>query len=109
MNNLAVVIVNQGKYEEAEQICRHTLELKEKVLGREHPDTLSSMSKLAVVFRNQGKYEEAEQVRRQALELKENVLGREHPDTPGSMYDLAFVSVILLDWTGLDFGIGSEI
>jgi primosomal replication protein N len=39
MNNLAIVLGHQGKYEEAEQMQRQTLELKEKVLGQEHPDT----------------------------------------------------------------------
>ncbi|KAI1359478.1 hypothetical protein F5Y08DRAFT_319605 [Xylaria arbuscula] len=38
---------------------RQTLELREKVLGREHPDTLASMNNLAFVLGSQGKYEEA--------------------------------------------------
>ncbi|XTI89187.1 purine and uridine phosphorylase [Cenococcum geophilum] len=78
-----------GKYKESEIIYRQTLELKKKVLGREHPDTLNSMNNLAVVLGNQGKYEEAEQIFRQTLELKEKVLGREHPDTLISMNNLA--------------------
>jgi hypothetical protein len=34
---------------------RQTLELKERVLGQEHPSTLSSMNNLALVLDNQGK------------------------------------------------------
>jgi tetratricopeptide (TPR) repeat protein len=49
-----------GKYAEAEGMHRQTLELKEKVLGQEHPSTLSSMNNLALVLRSQGKYKEAE-------------------------------------------------
>ncbi|RYP42629.1 hypothetical protein DL768_010304 [Monosporascus sp. mg162] len=91
MNNLAVVLDNQGKYDEAEQMHRQTLELKEKVLGREHPDTLASMNNLALIWDSQGKYDEAEQMHRQTLELKEKVLGREHPSTLRSMNNLALV------------------
>jgi hypothetical protein len=43
MNNLAVVLNNQGKYKEAEAMERQTLELKEKVLSKEHPDILLSV------------------------------------------------------------------
>jgi Flp pilus assembly protein TadD len=61
------VLRQQGKYEEAEQMQRQTLDLKGKVLGEEHPSTLASMNNLAIVLRQQGKYEEAEQI---------------HPQTP---------------------------
>ncbi|KAK2005502.1 TPR-like protein [Colletotrichum eremochloae] len=80
-----------GKYSEAEQMHRQTLELKEKVLGPENPDTLSSMNNLALVLDSQGKYEEAEQMHRQTLELREKVLGPENPDTLASMNNLALV------------------
>ncbi|KAK3944179.1 nucleoside phosphorylase domain-containing protein [Diplogelasinospora grovesii] len=76
-----------GKYSEAEQMLRQTLELKEK-LGPENPLTLGSMNNLAGVLNSQGKYdnsqgkyEEAEQMYRQTLELREKVLGPEHPST----------------------------
>ncbi|KAI6080516.1 hypothetical protein F4821DRAFT_55383 [Hypoxylon rubiginosum] len=79
--NVAESYFMLGKYNEAEQMYRQTLEVRERVLGREHPSTLGSMNNLADVLGNQGKYEEAEQMHRQELELCERVLGREHPDT----------------------------
>jgi hypothetical protein len=39
---------------------RQALQLKEKVLGKEHPSTLNSMDNLALVLHSQGKYAEAE-------------------------------------------------
>jgi tetratricopeptide (TPR) repeat protein len=80
-----------GKYEEAERTHRQALQLKEKVLGKEHPSTLASMNNLARVLDSQGKYEEAEQMHRQALQLWEKVLGQEHPSTLTSMSNLAEV------------------
>ena len=70
---------------------RQTLELREKVLGKEHPNTLTSMNNLANVLQRMKKYEEAEQMHRQTLELREKVLGREHPDTLTTMRNLANV------------------
>ncbi|KAI0205230.1 hypothetical protein F4808DRAFT_448286 [Astrocystis sublimbata] len=49
-------------YREAERLYQQTLGLREKVLGREHSDTLSSMNNLALVLYRQGKYEEAEEI-----------------------------------------------
>ena len=89
MNNLALVLDSQGRYEEAEQMHWQTLELKEKALSKEHPSTLGSMNNLALVINSQGRYEEAEQMHRQTLELKEKVLGKEHPSTLDSMNNLA--------------------
>ncbi len=36
---LALVIAEQGRYAEAEQMLRHALAGRERVLGRQHPDT----------------------------------------------------------------------
>jgi hypothetical protein len=38
------------------------VELSEKVLGEDHPDTLTIMNNLAGLLHKQGKYEEAEEL-----------------------------------------------
>ncbi|KAI1202102.1 hypothetical protein F5X97DRAFT_288002 [Nemania serpens] len=78
-----------GKYSEAERLYRQNLDISERVLGREHPDTLTSMNNLALTLDYQGKHEEAEKINRQTLEISERVLGKEHPDTLTSMHNLA--------------------
>ena len=76
MSNLATVLSCQGKYEQAEEMHRQALGLREtvlskeqpvggeKVLSVEHPFTLTSVSNLASVLRDQGKYEAAEEMNR---------------------------------------------
>jgi Tetratricopeptide repeat len=71
------VLSDQGKYEQAEEIHRQVLRLRETVLGKEHPDTLASMNNLAEIPSDQGKYEQAEEIHRQELRLCETVLGKE--------------------------------
>jgi tetratricopeptide (TPR) repeat protein len=89
MSDLANVLINQAKYEQAEEMHRQALGLMETVLGEEHPGTLTSMNILATLLRDQGKYEQAEEIHRQALRLRETVLGKEYPDTRTSIYCLA--------------------
>jgi len=81
----------KGQYIEAEAIYRQTLQLKETVLGKDHPDTLVSMINVAESLRQQGKYAEAETLYRQTLQLQETVLGKDHPDTLMSMNNLALL------------------
>ncbi|KAJ5884884.1 hypothetical protein N7495_009394 [Penicillium taxi] len=81
----------QGAYKEAEAMHRRALEAREKVLGREHPHTLTSVNNLGLVLDSQGKYEEAEAMYRRDLEGSEKVLGREHPNTLTSINNLGSV------------------
>jgi tetratricopeptide (TPR) repeat protein len=80
-----------GQYASAEASHRQELGLRKRVLGPEHPDTLTSMSNLAGVLDSQGQYEEAEAMNRQTLARWEKVLGPEHPFTLASMGNLALV------------------
>jgi len=43
VDNVALALNYQGNYDEAEGMHRRALEGRENVLGKEHPDTLSSI------------------------------------------------------------------
>ena len=88
--NIAYVLGEQGKYAEAETEFRTVIKLVEKVLGTEHPETLSVRSELAAMLGDQGKYAEAESEDRTVIKLQEKVLGPEHPQTLASRGTLAF-------------------
>jgi len=47
MSNLAEVLNRQGKCEEAEEMHRQAVSLKETVLGKEYPSTLTGMNQPA--------------------------------------------------------------
>ena len=78
-----------GRYNEAEASLMEVAERRKKVLGSEHPDTLTSMANLASTYRNQGRWKEAEELEVQVMETRKRVLGSEHPDTLTSMANLA--------------------
>ena len=76
---------SQGRYNLSKQMIQHTLKGRTNVLGKEHPQTLTSMNNLAGLLDSQGKYDAAEPLYRETLQLTEKVLGKEHPDTLTSM------------------------
>ena len=60
---------------------RELLDVKRRVLGPEHPTTLTTMGNLALSLSDQLKHAEAEQMGRELLDVKRRVLGPEHPRT----------------------------
>jgi Flp pilus assembly protein TadD len=66
MNNLAVCLEFQGKFDEAEALYREAIATKERVIGRDHPDTLKTIGNLGGLLRRQGKFNEAERFNREA-------------------------------------------
>ena len=55
-HNLAACRVRDGEYAEAERIQREVLGVRRRVLGEEHPYTLTSAGDLAQSLSYQGKY-----------------------------------------------------
>ena len=71
----------RGQYWEAEPFHKSILAISERVLGPEHPSTLSSLNNLANLYKNLGQYEQAESLYQRALTTYEHVLGTDHPNT----------------------------
>jgi eukaryotic-like serine/threonine-protein kinase len=70
-----------GLYPEARKQLERALELRRKVLGAEHPQTLITARRLGYVAEDQGKYPESEAILSKTVEVQRRVLGPEHPDT----------------------------
>jgi len=54
MNNLGVLYCNQGNYIKAEEYYVKCYEGRLRVLGEDHPDTLSSMNILGNLYESLG-------------------------------------------------------
>ena len=88
-NNLAGTFLSQGRWKEAEELFVQVMETSRRVLGQEHPSTLTSMASLASTYWKQGHWEESKELDVQVMETRKRVLGQEHPDTLSSMANLA--------------------
>ena len=88
-NEAANRLSDLGMYSPAEPLYRRALEVQERTLGSEHPDTLRGLNNLALVLMQEGDYAGAEPLYRRALEASERVLGPEHPATLTSVNNLA--------------------
>ena len=67
--------------EEAEELHLQVRDVRLRVLGAEHPDTLLAMGNLAVTYWSQGRWKEAEELQLQVSNVRLRGLVEEHPDT----------------------------
>ncbi len=96
LNNLAVLHAKRSKYKEAEPLCQRALEIREKMLGRDHPDVAKQLNNLALLCQNQGKYEEVEQYYKRAIEIYTKKLGPDDPNVAKTKNNLVADFFILV-------------
>lgn len=70
----------QGKFK-AVEMSRRALEGNEKALGKEHPNTLTSVCCLAYLLHQQKKYKDATALYERSYAGFQKVLGVDHPKT----------------------------
>jgi hypothetical protein len=89
LDRIALVYVEQGRWNEAETLEVVVMEKRKQVLGDDHPDTLTSMANLASTYRNRGRWKEAETLEVVVMEKRKQVLGDYRPSTLTSVVNLA--------------------
>lgn len=87
-NRTGVYLLERAQYSEAEEPLRKALQIREELLGPEHPDTALSLNDLGRLYRAQAKYAEAEQLWQRALKIREKVSGPEHLNVAQSLHNL---------------------
>ncbi len=91
LHNTAIIYYAQGAYRKAFKCYQKALEIREKVLGKEHPDTAATYNNIAVVYSTEGVYRKALKWYEKALKVREKVLPKEHPDTAATYNNIAVV------------------
>ncbi|MCC6344178.1 MAG: tetratricopeptide repeat protein [Bryobacterales bacterium] len=86
---IALAYVDLGLYDKAESHYRRSLQLREHLLGADHPDTLESSDNLASLYYRRGQFDRAETLHRHAFEVRRRAFGLSNPDTLASMNNLA--------------------
>ncbi|MBE9004106.1 CHAT domain-containing protein [Fortiea sp. LEGE XX443] len=89
LNQQVDKLYQEGKYTTAIPLAERALAIREKVLGKEHPDVATSLNNLAFLYQRQGKYQQAESLYQRSLAIRKKVLGKEHPAVATSLNNLA--------------------
>lgn len=91
LNNLAVLLLCKGDYEEAESLHREALAMRLKLLGKEHPCVAESLHHLTELLHRRGFLVTAELFCRESLALNRKLFGDGHAEVAACLHDLASV------------------
>jgi len=94
MVTLANTYFWDGKFSEAEPLFNQALEIRRRVLGPEHPDTLDSMNFLGYLYRYSGRIPQAEVILNQVLEVNRRTHGPDDPSTTASLASVADIDKV---------------
>ena len=89
LGSLANLLVDTGRYEEAEPLYRQALEIGRETLGEGHLDYAIRLNNLANLLTDTGRFEEAKPLIRQAPEIGRETLGQRHPEHATRLSNLA--------------------
>ncbi len=84
-----------GLFAEAQPQMQRALDLRRRMLGPEHPDTLSSMYALGDLYVRAGKFGPAEALLNQVLQVRRRLRGDRDPDTLAAMGQLASLAIMV--------------
>ncbi|MEM8929907.1 MAG: serine/threonine-protein kinase [Acidobacteriota bacterium] len=79
LNNLALLLSSQRRFEEAEALYDESLAMKRAIYGDSHPKIAATLSNLGLLAAEQGELEVAETRSREALTIHGRELGEQHP------------------------------
>jgi tetratricopeptide (TPR) repeat protein len=85
VESLGLILTEQNKFEEAEEVYRKALSYREKKFGANHKRTARSLMNLGKLYKKQKKYPEAEAMSRRAVSIYLTALQKEE----GSDFDAA--------------------
>lgn len=77
LNQSAVKLYNEGKYNEALPLAKRALEIRDKLLPRSDPRISSSLTNLAEIYMAQKDYKPARQAFERLLQIQEELFGPE--------------------------------
>ena len=89
MNNLGLMYQALGQYSQAEPLYVRVVDLIRRVLGDEHPNTLTATANLPGCTRCRASMREAEPLFARALAVGRRVPGEQNPNTLSTMKRLA--------------------
>ncbi len=88
---LAVLNMNDGRYEDAGTMLEKAREIQASELGSSHPELADTLSVLGAVRMAEGNYEKAESILIDALRIRRELYGDDHSDVAKSVNDLGLL------------------
>ncbi|XP_070181286.1 TPR repeat-containing protein DDB_G0287407-like [Littorina saxatilis] len=94
MNNLGVMLMKKGDFDQAAQLCLKALKIYEAEYFGHLPPIIGVLTgNIAVCYRNLNRFEESELMYKKAVDIAERALGRNHPNVAVALTNLGTLEV----------------
>ncbi len=80
LNNVAMIHIEQERYDEALEELDRARALAASLYGAEHPTTAVTLSNIGLVHANRGEFERSRELDEQVIKIREVTQGEDHPD-----------------------------
>jgi CHAT domain-containing protein/Tfp pilus assembly protein PilF len=91
LHDASVVLKDKGEYDNAIKLAGQALDIRERLLGKEHLDVATSLNDQGEILNQKGEYAKAEEAYKRALSIRENALDPLDPDIAVSLNGLGFI------------------
>ena len=81
MGTLAITYGSLRKHTDAEKLEIKVLDMRNRLLGEEHPDTIHAMNNLAITHGILGQYADEKKLQIKVVDKRTRIFGEGHPDT----------------------------
>jgi tetratricopeptide (TPR) repeat protein len=98
LNDLGDLKFEQGKYRDAESLFREALQIRQRLLGEAHLQTLETLNDLALTLQRLDEIRQAVPMLRQVFDGHRRALGNNHPDVAQSANNLAMAHYRLKEY-----------
>jgi serine/threonine-protein kinase len=88
LDQLAIAMRQGGKLDDSRRFTQQAFEIRERLLGPEHPEVATSLNNLGVLAREAGDYPAALKYYERARAIREKELPPDHPDLVVSLNNL---------------------
>ncbi|CAG0961345.1 hypothetical protein METP3_00846 [Methanosarcinales archaeon] len=89
LNKAGKYLKERALFAEAKQFFEQTLNIRKKILVKDHPDLAVTYNDFAGLYHTQGKYKKAEEFYNNALNIRKKILVNDHPDLAVTYNDFA--------------------
>jgi CHAT domain-containing protein/Flp pilus assembly protein TadD len=89
LNYLSALHQANNDYAQSLQVYRRSMEMQEKILGKEHPTYAMGLNALAVMYESLGEHSRAEALFVETLEIQQRLMGRENEEYAKTLSNLA--------------------
>jgi tetratricopeptide (TPR) repeat protein len=89
LNKAGKYLKERALFSEAKDFFEQALDIRKKILVKDHPDLAETFNDFAGLYKAQGKYKEAEVFYNNALDIRKKILVKDHPDLAETYNDFA--------------------